>query len=220
MSQWAPSMPMNQSRELGATVFGRTMGLVAATVALFGAGAYVARNLTSGLGLLCYLLSFGCLIAMQSMRRASQGTAVGLLFAFGLLMGAATGPTLAYYANAEPGVVSQAGLATALFIGAMGAAGYGARRDLSGIGRICSWALFGLILVGLVTLFVHIPGIGLAYSLLGLVIFAGLTMFDFQRLRRTTDTDSAPYLAVSIFLDALNVFMFFLQIFGNGNRRN
>jgi modulator of FtsH protease len=51
---------------------------------------------------------------------------------------------------------------------------------------------------------------------LGLVIFAGLTMFDFQRLRRSTDLDSAPLIAANIFLDALNVFLFFLRIFSGG----
>jgi FtsH-binding integral membrane protein len=44
-------------------------------------------------------------------------------------------------------------------------------------------------------------------------------MVDFQRLRRSTDLDSAPLLAASIFLDALNVFSFLLQLFG-GSRRN
>jgi FtsH-binding integral membrane protein len=58
----------------------------------------------------------------------------------------------------------------------------------------------------------------LIYSVLGLVIFAGLTMVDFQRLRRSTDLDSAPFIAASIFLDVLNVFLFFLQIFDR--RRN
>jgi uncharacterized protein len=53
------------------------------------------------------------------------------------------------------------------------------------------------------------------YSLLGLVIFAGFTMFDFQRLRRSQDISSAPLLAASIFLDILNVFLFFLRIFSN-----
>jgi modulator of FtsH protease len=48
---------------------------------------------------------------------------------------------------------------------------------------------------------------------LGLVIFAGFTMFDFQRIRRSRDIGSAPLLAASIFLDILNVFLFFLQIF-------
>ena len=58
----------------------------------------------------------------------------------------------------------------------------------------------------------------LAYSVLGLVIFAGFTMFDFQRLRRSSDVSEAPFLAASIFLDILNVFLFFLQIFTNEDR--
>ena len=68
---------------------------------------------------------------------------------------------------------------------------------------------------GIVLIFVHISGGELAYSVLGLVIFAGFTMFDFQRLRRTQGEDpaAAPFLAASIFLDILNVFLFFLQIF-------
>jgi hypothetical protein len=54
-------------------------------------------------------------------------------------------------------------------------------------------------------------------AVLGLVVFAGLTMVDFQRLRRSSDLVSAPLLAASIFLDALNVFLFFLRIFSRGD---
>jgi len=53
---------------------------------------------------------------------------------------------------------------------------------------------------------------------IGLVIFAGFTMFDFQRLRRSSDIASAPFLAASIFLDVLNVFLFFLRIFSGSGR--
>jgi modulator of FtsH protease len=70
---------------------------------------------------------------------------------------------------------------------------------------------------GIVLIFVHIPNGDLIYSVLGLVIFAGLTMFDFQRLRRSKDLDSAPLIAASIFLDVLNVFLFFLRIFSRGS---
>jgi FtsH-binding integral membrane protein len=73
-----------------------------------------------------------------------------------------------------------------------------------------------LIVAGLVLTFVHIPGGALVYSILGLVIFAGFTMFDFQRLRTNADITSAPFLAASIFLDVLNVFLFFLEIFSGG----
>ncbi len=54
--------------------------------------------------------------------------------------------------------------------------------------------------------------------MLGLVIFAGFTMFDFQRLRTNTDMATAPLLAASIFLDVLNVFLFFLDTFPGGER--
>ena len=50
--------------------------------------------------------------------------------------------------------------------------------------------------------------------MLGLIIFAGFTMIDFQRLRKSKDIRAAPLLAASIFLDILNVFLFFLNIFG------
>ena len=78
---------------------------------------------------------------------------------------------------------------------------------------MCFWALVALIVAGIVLIFVHIPGADLVYSVLGLVIFAGFTMFDFQRLRTSKDINVAPLLAASIFLDVLNVFLFFLEIF-------
>jgi FtsH-binding integral membrane protein len=67
-------------------------------------------------------------------------------------------------------------------------------------------ALIALIAVRVVLVFVSIPGGSVVYALLGLVIFAGLVMYDFQRLRVTNEIDSASLLAVSIFLDILNVF--------------
>jgi FtsH-binding integral membrane protein len=118
-----------------------------------------------------------------------------------------------YYAGADPRAVWQAGAAAALFMAGCGAFGYATSRDLSAAGRVGFWALVALIGFGIVLIFADIPGGALAYSILGLVIFAVLTMFDFQRLRASTDIDSAPLMAASIFLDALNVFQFFLQLF-------
>jgi hypothetical protein len=65
-----------------------------------------------------------------------------------------------------------------------------------------------VIVFGVVVIFVNIPGDLLVYSVLGLVIFAGFTMFDLQRLRRSTDINAAPLLAASNFVDVLNVFLF------------
>ena len=196
------------------TLFARTMAYVAATAGLFSLGAYVGRGLAHGAGIIAFIGAFVCLIAMRFTATRSREATVALLGAFGLLMGVAMAPTLVYYATADPRALWQAGGATALFIGALGSVGYATDRDLSGLARMSFWALLALLVFGVVAIFVRIPHSSLIYSVLGLVIFAGFTLFDFQRLRRSQDFASAPLLAASIFLDILNVFMFFLNIFG------
>ena len=73
---------------------------------------------------------------------------------------------------------------------------------------MCFFALLALIIFGIVLIFAHVPGGSLVYCILRLIIVAGLIMFDFQRLRHSRDMDSAPLIAASIFLNALNVFLF------------
>jgi len=205
------------SRDGQHVLFAHTMGYVAGTSAVFALGAYLGRDLSGVAGLLAFIGAFICLIAMRFAARSSMGLTVALLAAFGLLIGVAVAPTLAVYAASDPRALWQAGGATALFIAGFGAAGYATRRDLAVLARVCFWALIALIVFGIVLIFVNIPGGALIYSVLGLVIFAGFTMFDFQRLRRSQDIRSAPFLAASIFLDILNVFLFFLSIFSGRN---
>ena len=202
------------TREETGTLFGQTMGLVAVTCALFALGAYLGRDLSYGWGLVFYILSFGCLIGLNVVAQRSEQAAIALLFGFGVLIGLGTAPTIAYYASTDPKIVWQAGGATALFIAGFGAAGYATRRDLSGIARAAFWALIALIVFGIVTIFVNIPNGQLIYAIAGLAIFAVLTAFDFQRLRRSQDIRTAPLLAASIFLDVLNVFLLLLSLFG------
>jgi uncharacterized protein len=163
--------------------------------------------------------AFACLIAMRFTARRSTELTVVLLGVFGLLIGLAVAPVVAYYGSMDPRALWEAGGATALFIAGFGAAGYATRRDLTMVARVSFWALVALIVFGIVLIFVNIPGGDLVYSVLGLVIFAGFTLFDFQRLRNNTDAATAPLLAASIFLDVLNVFLFFLQIFSGGSER-
>jgi modulator of FtsH protease len=193
------------------------MLFVAMTAGLFAVGAYVGRDLSYGLGFVWFIAAFVCLIAMRFAVRRSAQVTVGLLAAFGLLIGLALGPVLLYYANTDPQALAESGASTALFIAGFGAAGYATRRDLSVLARVCFWALLALIVFGIVLVFVNIPGGDLIYSIIGLVIFAGFTMIDFQRLRTSQNMASAPLLAASIFLDILNVFLFFLRIFSRSN---
>lgn len=208
----APTRPI--SRQATGRLFGQTMGLVALTAAFFALGAYLGRDSSGGWAILWYVAAFAVLLAMQFVVERSEQLAVTLLFGFGLLFGLAVAPTIGYYLDADPQAVWQAGGATALFIAGFGAVGYATRRDLTPYARAFFWALVALIAFGVVLVFVQIPNGALIYSIAGLVIFAALTVFDFQRLRQTEDIRTAPLLAASIFLDVLNVFLFFLSIFG------
>ena len=200
-----------------ATLFGQTMALVALTAGFFAAGAYAGRNLSQGAGIVAWIAAFVVLMIMNFAARRSATAATVLLVIFGVLMGVASAPTLVWYATTDPAILWQSGGATALFVGAFGAFGYLTKRDLSAWRRISFIGLLVLLLAGIVLIFVHIPHASLIYAVLGLVIFAGLTAGDFQRLRRSQGLDSAPLIAASIFLDILNVFWFFLRIF-SGSR--
>jgi FtsH-binding integral membrane protein len=204
-------------RERTATLFGQTMGLVALTAGFFAAGAYAGRNLSQGAVIVSWIAAFVVLMIMNFTARRSAAGATVLLAIFGVLMGVASAPTLVWYASTDPAILWQAGGATALFVAGFGTFGYLTKRDLSAWRRISFIGLLILLLAGIVLIFVHIPHASLIYAVLGLVIFAGLTAADFQRLRRSQGLDSAPLIAASIFLDILNVFWFFLRIF-SGSR--
>ena len=199
------------------TLFGQTMGLVALTAAFFALGAYAGRNLSQGAVIVSWIAAFVVLLIMNFVARRSATGATVLLVVFGILMGVASAPTLVWYATTDPAILWQAGGATALFVAGFGTFGYLTKRDLSLWRRMSFIGLLILLLAGVVLIFVHIPHASLIWAVLGLVVFAGLTAADFQRLRRARGLNSAPLLAASIFLDILNVFFFFLRIF-SGSR--
>jgi FtsH-binding integral membrane protein len=213
----SPAYQGYATRDQTAALFAQTMGLVALTAAVFAAGAYAGRHLSEGAAIVSWIVAFVVLMSMNfAARRSSPALATGLLVVFGILMGVASAPTLYWYGSTDPQILWQAGGATALFIGVFGAVGYTTRRDLSNVVRFAFFALIALLIFGIVLIFVHIPHASLIYAIIGLVIFAALTMGDFQRLRRTKNMNSAPLIAASIFLDVLNVFFFFLRIFSGG----
>jgi FtsH-binding integral membrane protein len=85
------------------------------------------------------------------------GLALGLLMAFGLLIGWSVATTVNYYASTDPVAVRQAFATTALFLAVLGTTGYAIRRDLSFLYRILFWMLLGLLVAGFVLIFVRIP---------------------------------------------------------------
>ncbi|HWF34719.1 MAG TPA: Bax inhibitor-1 family protein [Solirubrobacteraceae bacterium] len=202
------------------TVFGQVMGLVALTVGCAALGAYIGRNLTGGAGILFFIGALACVFGLQfATSRGNEQLATGLLFGLGLLIGLGVAPVIAYYAKTNPAAVWQAAGATGAGVLALGSFGYATRRDLSSWARTLFWALLALIVFGLVALFVSIPHANVIYCVLGLVIFGGFTIVDFNRLRRANMGSAVP-IAASIFLDIFNIFLLLLRLFGGGGNRN
>ena len=201
-------------------VFGQVMGLVAATVGFTALGAYIGRHLTGGTGILFFIVGFACIFGLQfATARGREQLAIGLLFGLGLCLGLAVAPVIHVYATANPAALWQAAGATAATVAALGSIGYATRRDLSPLYRFFFWALLALILFGVVLIFVNIPHANIIYAVLGIVIFGGYTLLDFNRLRRANMASAVP-IAASIFLDVFNIFLFFLQLFGGGGRNS
>ena len=133
------------TRDETGTLVGRTMGFVAATAGAFALGAYVGRDASDQWSWLIFIGAFAMLFGINAAARRFPSLGVAMLLGFGLLVGLSSAPTLSYFASTDPALLWQSGGATALFIAGFGAAGYGARRDLSAFARYFMWALVALI---------------------------------------------------------------------------
>src|SRR6185437_2588831 len=212
------SVPTSQPLEgvAARALFGRVMLLVAVTCGFAALGAYAGRNLTGLQFLIPWIGALGCIVGLNvANARGQTGIALALLFGVGFLLGLAVGVTVVWYAENEPTVVWQAAGATGLTVAGMGTWGYATRRDLSYLYRTLFFALLGLIVFGFVIVLFRINGAQTIYALIGIAIFAGYTLVDFNRLRRAGQDQVIP-IAAGIFLDVFNLFLLFLQLFGSG----
>jgi FtsH-binding integral membrane protein len=190
------------------------MGYVAVTVGFAALGAYLGRDLSGAAGLLLFVATIPLVVGLHiaAAKRRDQ-LATGLLFGLGLVLGLAVAPVIAGYAKADPSALWQAAGATAAFVAATGTYGYATRRDLGSWGRTLFWALLALIAFGIVAIFVSIPSGNVIYAVAGIGIFGAFTIYDFNRLRRSSP-DAAVPIAAGIFLDVFNVFLLVLEVFG------
>ncbi len=116
---------------------------------------------------------------------------------------------------------------TAILFGSMGMWGYATKRDLTSMGHFMIMGLWGVIIASLVNLFLHSSGLQFAVSILGVVIFTGLTAYDTQRIKAMyyqvagggeMAAKFAIMGALTLYLDFINLFMMLLRLFGD--RRN
>jgi modulator of FtsH protease len=187
-------------------------------------GAYIGPD-TVGLGSFgIFIVFFGLLFAIRY--AAQRSTTLGLLlfYLFTVVAGAYVGPVIKMYLHMANGqaIVFEAAMTTAVGMAVMAMIAQIARFNYQRVGSYAIAALWGLMIVVIIAAFFHFMGPA-AYSIYcwaGLALFSVLLLVDFMRLRDTPANSSPVFLALSIYLDALNIFLFLLQIFGNSGSNN
>jgi FtsH-binding integral membrane protein len=199
-------------------MLGQVLGLTAVGFMLTAVGAYLFPNLPPTFGFIAMLVGFGLIYAMQAAIGKNAPLALVLFYVFTFVMGIGIAPIIAAYVRVDgTGVIIDAATATGLGMAVLGGVAYVFGVDWRRFSGIAVGALVILIVAELINLFVHfLHPTWISWAVLA--IFTFLTLGDFSRIRAAQPWESPIQLAVSIYLDALNIFLAFLQIFGN--RRN
>lgn len=167
---------------------------------------------------LAVVFAFGAMIG-----KMSAATAQLVFYGFAALMGLSISYIFAVYTGVS---IAQTFLITAIAFAGLSLYGYTTKRDLSAMGAFLVMGLIGLIVASIVNIFLASSAMAFAISVIGVLIFAGLTAFDTQRIKndyiehaQMGDADwlarSAILGALTLYLDFLNLFMFLLQFLGN-----
>lgn len=199
----------------------KVMCLLSLSIASGGVGAYLGRNIRSliaAIGL--FIVS---LIGMFIVRSAGDGLlAVGLLMGWSTIFGMMFGPFVSYAITEEgPGIVIQSLTGTTAVMIITGIVAMTSGINFSALGPILLIGLLGLIVVGLVGMFVRFSRtVNIVYSVIGMLIFAGLFLFKFFNLSRSENTwEAAISHAMSIYISFVNFFLYLLQFLMATRRR-
>ncbi len=220
----------------------RVYNYMAAGVALTGVVAWFTYNaavVTDQAGRIVGLTSFGQaifsgplaivlflgtlgIVFFMSFRidRLQPSTALTLFMVYAALLGLMLSSVFLAYTGAS---VTRTFFISAASFGALSLYGYTTQRDLSPIGSFMIMGLFGLILAMLVNMFLKSTGLDFAISAIGVLIFAGLTAYDTQRIKEMYSVNDdgsvagrkAVMGALQLYLDFINLFLFLLRFLGD-----
>jgi uncharacterized protein len=162
---------------------------------------------------LVFWLSFG-------INRLQAGTALMLFFVYAGLLGLSLASIFLVYTGAS---ITRVFFISAATFGALSLWGYTTQRDLSGVGSFMFMGLIGIIIASLVNIFLKSSGLDWAISVIGVVVFAGLTAWDTQRIKEmyspmddgTVSGRKAVMGALSLYLDFINLFLMLLRLMGD-----
>ncbi len=162
---------------------------------------------------LVFVLSFG-------IQKMSVGAAQLTFWGYSALMGVSLTTIFVAYTSQS---ITQVFFITAATFGAMSLYGYTTKRDLTGFGSFLFMGLIGIVIASIVNIFIGSSALGFAISILGVLIFTGLTAYDTQKIKemyfagddRTTAGRKAIMGALSLYLDFINLFLMLLRLFGD-----
>lgn len=189
-------------------------------------GLFFAQNQMTGafgptiLGWIAMFAPLGIVLALSfGVQRMSAQTAQILFWVYAGVMGISLSTIFLQYTGVS---IARTFFITAASFGALSLYGYTTKRDLSPIGSFLIIGLFGLIIASVVNIFLHSSGLDFAISIIGVLIFAGLTAYDTQRIKEmysanmdgSLATKVAVMGALRLYLDFINMFLFLLRFFG------
>ena len=197
-------------------------GVVALLFSRGGAESPAAQLFMSG-GILAWIVILSPLAIVFAMsfgaNRFSTGTLQAMFWGFATLMGLSLSTVFLVYTG---GSIAATFFATAGAFAGLSLFGYTTKKDLSGWGSFLIMGVVGLLIAMVINMIWPMPGLSLAISFIGVLIFAGLTAYDTQRLKQqyfhlrgTEFAGKAIVLgALSLYLDFINMFQFLLSFMG------
>jgi uncharacterized protein len=162
---------------------------------------------------LVMLISFG-------INRLSPATALTLFFVYAGLLGLSLATIFLVYTH---GSIARVFFISAATFGAMSLYGYTTQRDLTGMGSFLFMGLIGIVIASLVNIFLHSSGLDWVISVVGVLVFVGLTAYDTQNIKEMYDPmddgtiagRKAVMGALRLYLDFINLFLMLLRLFGD-----
>jgi uncharacterized protein len=198
--------------------------LLTGIVALLFANSGYAAAILGGPGILKYVIMFAplafILVLSFGITRLSTGTAQLLFWAFATVMGLSMASIFLVFTGQS---IATTFFATAAAFVGLSLYGYTTKRDLSAFGTFLIMGVVGLLVAMLINLFVQSTALQLAISFIGVLLFAGLTAYDTQRIKSLyfhvagTDMMGKTVImgALSLYLDFVNMFTFLLNFMGS-----
>ncbi|GAA4761422.1 Bax inhibitor-1/YccA family protein [Stakelama sediminis] len=199
-------------------------GIVAMLFSMGGITSPAAQVFIHG-GILKWVIMLSPLAIVFAMSfgqaRMQTSTLQMLYWAFAVLMGLSLSTIFLVYSGTS---IAQAFFATAAGFAGLSLYGYTTKKDLSAMGTFLIMGLVGLIVAMLINLFVQSSTLNLVISFAGVLIFAGLTAYDTQKIKsmyaHVAGTDMMGKVvimgALNLYLDFINMFLFLLRLMGNG----